>query len=67
MKVTNTIGLTLEELERRAYAEGDVQTSRLIIRALEEAEPEAIQSAYDSGYDAGKADGYEEGLYEGGC
>lgn len=61
-------GLTLEELERRAYANGGVQTSQLIIRAMEEADPDQIQEAYDSGYDAGNSDGYAEGyddrLYE---
>ena len=49
------VGLTLEELERQAYANGDVQTSQLIVRALEEADPVDVQSAYDSGYDAGKS------------
>lgn len=58
--MTTTDGLTLEELERRAYANGDVQTSQLILRAGEEADPVLVQEAYDSGYDAGHVDGTKE-------
>ena len=63
--MTTTDGLTLEELERRAYANGDVVTAALIRRAESEASNEALQDAYDSGYDAGKTDGYSEGYDDG--
>ena len=47
--------LTLEELERRAYADGDTATAELLRRALDE-----IAEARAQGYAKGHADGYAE-------
>lgn len=52
--------MTLEELERRAYADGDVTLTRLLQAAQDEAEDmiernswESAERAYDDGYEAG--------------
>lgn len=51
--------MTLEELERRAYADGDVERAALLARAIddESGNAEALALAYDDGYSDGFADG----------
>lgn len=52
--------LTLEERERIAYANGDVQLARLLAEASDceaEVSEEQLQDAYNRGYDEGFADG----------
>ena len=49
------MSLTLEEQERRAYANGDVAAAELLRQALEE-----IAAARAQGYVEGRADGCAE-------
>lgn len=50
-------GLTAEELERRAYADGEVEKAKLL-RALR------TDSSYDMGYRDGHLVGYTKALKE---
>lgn len=59
------MNLTLEELERRAYITGDVQTANLIARVQDETtedDEDERQAAYNEGYSAGFDAGYDEGF-----
>ena len=56
-------GLTAEEQERRAYANGDVERAMLLRGPpMEDTERDQV---FNEGYDSGRAAGYEEGLEDG--
>lgn len=69
------LALTIEELERWAYAEGDIYTAELLrTHPINDNSPD-YQAGYEAGYDAGTRDakdadegydaGYKVGLADG--
>ncbi len=54
---------TLEERERIAYANGDVQLARLLAEALD-GNPDLLDEAHQDGYEAGYKEGYDAACEE---
>ena len=61
------LGLTADEQERRAYANGDVVRAEVLRGPpMQDRERDQVHSeGYDSGFAAGKHEGYEEGYADG--